>query len=72
MSRLRDVHNRFGFPTHSSSLVKYGRMVHPHRQGMIKSEKGERKEEGSSPLTTIVEKQDEPDGRTSAGKGEKR
>ena len=70
MSRLRCTH-RFGFPTHSSSLVKYERMVHPHRRGMIKTKKEEKEKERSS-LTTIVEKQDEPDGRTSAGKGEKR
>jgi len=68
MSRLRCTH-RFGFPTHSSSLVKYERMV--HRRGMIKTKKEEKEEERSS-LTTIVEKQVEPDGRTSAGKGEKR
>jgi len=38
---------------------------------MIKTKKEEKEEERSS-LTTIVEKQVEPDGRTSAGKGEKR
>lgn len=72
MSRLHgDVHNRSGWSAHSSSLVKYGRMVHLRCQGMIKIEE---EEEGPSSLTTIVEKQDEsgPDGRTTTGKGEKR
>ncbi|TGZ36156.1 Uncharacterized protein DBV15_07234 [Temnothorax longispinosus] len=64
MSRLRDVHNRSAWSTHSSSLVKYGRMVHLRRQGTIKTEEGKvEEEEGPSSLTTIVEKQDESQGQ---------
>jgi len=74
MSRLRDIHNRSGCSTHSSSLVKYRKMVHPRRQDTIKTEKEKKEGEEGSSLTTIVEKQNEtrPDGRTMMGKEEKR
>lgn len=76
MSRPRDVHDRSGYSAHSSSLVEYGL-----ENGSSSSSRHDKDKEGGKKGSGIVAVDDRrgkagrepgPDGRTTAGKGEKR